>query len=408
MVDFLVAAASYVVPFLLVLTLVVTVHELGHFTAARAFGVKIEQFSIGFGRALASWRDKSGVEWRLGWMPLGGYVKFAGDANAASVPDADDLDELKREIVAREGAGAEKAYFHFKPVWQRAIIVAAGPVSNFILAIAIFAFLTLLAGQITYVNARVGSVEPGSPAAAAGFQPGDLVEKADGRPIESFLDLRQHVFLRAGEPIRFEVDRAGSDVVLVATPQRATRVDPITGDRHEVGFLGLGQSMDPADLVTVTYGPVEALAEGVNQTADVLDTTLTYLGRIVTGRESGDQLGGPIGIARASGSVAAAAASAEAGGLLEQARNIGLSLLALSAFLSVGLGFLNLLPVPILDGGHLLFYAYEAVARRPLHEKIQAAGYRVGLALLLGLMLFATWNDLKKLPLFQQIGGLLS
>ncbi|NEX94346.1 M50 family metallopeptidase [Caulobacter sp. 17J65-9] len=397
--------ATFVVPFVLVLTLIVTVHELGHFWAARAFGVKIDSFSIGFGRALLRFRDRTGVEWRVGWLPLGGYVKFAGDANAASVPDSADLAALKQEIEAEEGPGAFQKYFHFKPLWQRAIVVAAGPVSNFLLAIVIFASLALAMGPRVYPSPRIDAVEPGSPAAHAGFKPGDVVRKVNGRSIEDFDELRMQVWLRRGETVRFSVERDGRPIELRAVLGATETVDPVTGTKTPVGSLGVRRS--PTDVFTVRYGPISALKQGVNLTVETLDTTLVYLGRVLTGRESADALGGPLGIARTSGAVASAAA--EAGpDLATKAVYVTANLLNLAAFLSVGIGFMNLLPVPVLDGGHLLFYGYEAVARRPLDERIQAAGYWLGLALLLGLMLFVTWNDLKKLPLFQQVGGLLS
>lgn len=407
MLDFLGQVVGYVVPFLLVLTLVLTIHELGHYGAARLFGVRIDRFSLGFGKALLSRTDKRGTEWRLAWLPLGGYVKFSGDLDATGVPDEAGLNALRREIVDEEGPGAERAYFHFKPVWQRAIIVAAGPVANFVLAIAIFATLALAVGEVIIVKPRIGSVEPGSPAAVAGFQPGDLIESANGRRVNEWADLAQHVMVRAGEPIRFGVDRAGTDLMLTATPSARELTSPIDGSSIRSGYLGVGSSADPADLVRKRYNPVEALGVGVQQTVGILDTTMTYLRRIFTGRESGDQLSGPLGIARASGAVAGAAVEGS-GSFQDASARLALSLFTLAGLLSVGIGFLNLLPVPVLDGGHLVFYAYEAVARRPVGARVQEAGYRVGLALLVGLMLFATWNDLQKLSVLDFLGGLVS
>ena len=229
MLEFLGQVVGYVVPFLLVLTLVLTIHELGHYGAARLFGVRIDRFSLGFGKALLSRTDRRGTEWRVAWLPLGGYVKFAGDLDATGVPDEAGLNALRREIVDEEGPGAERHYFHFKPVWQRAIIVAAGPVANFALAVAIFATLALAVGEVIIVKPRVGSVEPGSPAAIAGFQPGDLIESANGRRVNEWADLAQHVMVRAGEPIRFGVDRGGADLVLTATPTARELTSPIDG-----------------------------------------------------------------------------------------------------------------------------------------------------------------------------------
>ena len=397
----------YTAPFLVVLMVVVTVHELGHFLMAKAFGVAIERFSIGFGRALVHWTDRSGVEWRLGWAPIGGYVKFAGDANAASMaPTAEDLQDMRRDIVASEGVGAELKYFHFKPLWQRTLIILAGPVANFILAIALFAILAGLFGE-TAPKARIAAVLPSSPAAAAGFRAGDLITAVNGTPIADFGDLTTYCSLRAGDPIRFTVERAGAPLQIVATPVRKARTNPITGETVKLGFLGVAASGAPADLVHRHYGPLQALGRGVARSYDQIQTTVFYLSRIVRGAESGDQLRSFLGIARASGDFAKEGAY---GARSAGAKVVGVlfAMTTLIAALSVNIGFANLLPIPVLDGGHLLFYAYEAAARRPLNSRIQAAGYRVGLALLLGLMLFATWNDLQQPHILKFLGGFLS
>ena len=395
----------FVVPFVLVLGLVVTIHELGHFLAAKSFGVAIDRFSIGFGKAIASWTDKSGVEWRIGWIPLGGYVKFSGDDNASSVPDSENLEALRRDIEAQEGREAVLRYFHFKPLWQRAIVVAAGPLANFALAITLFAALLLAFGQFV-LPPKIAAVQPGSPAERAGFLPGDLVLKAEGRPIKGFDELAQLVQVRANVPTDFVVERGGREVDIVATPEWAVRTDQVAGERRQ-GMLGLSPAQSKADYVHVRYNPIQAVAGGVDRTWRTLETTVYYLGRMVTGQVSADQLSGPLGIARISGKVAQAGAEGapDVGSMILGG---GVNLLQLAAFISVSIGFMNLLPVPVLDGGHLLFYAYEAVARRPVAAKVQAAGYRVGLALLLGLMLFATWNDLQQMRVFKILGGVFS
>ena len=231
MIDFILTALTFVVPFVLVLGLVVTIHELGHFLAAKSFGVAIDRFSIGFGKAIASWTDKSGVEWRVGWIPLGGYVKFSGDDNAASVPDSENLANLRRDIEAEEGREAVLRYFHFKPLWQRAIVVAAGPFANFALAIALFAALLLAFGQYV-LPPKIAAVQPGSPAERAGFLPGDLVLEAEGRPIKGFDELAQLVQVRANVPTDFVVERAGREIEIVATPEWAMRTDQVAGERH--------------------------------------------------------------------------------------------------------------------------------------------------------------------------------
>lgn len=404
MLDFVGSILGTLAAFLAVLCLVIVIHELGHFSVAKLFGVKIDRFSIGFGKTVWARTDKSGVEWRLAALPLGGYVKFAGDLDVTGVPDREGLNALRDQIVAEQGPGAERAYYHFKPIWQRALIVLAGPVANFILAITIFSVMALAVGETILIKPRVGAVEAGSPAAAAGFQVGDLVLEADGRSIRRWDELQQHVMMRADQPIAFEVERGDQHVQLTATPGGRDIRSEVDQSTVRIGYLGLGASRTEGDIVVHRYSPPEALVEGVRQTGGVLDASITYIGRIFTGRESGDQLSGPIGIARASGAIAGQAVETSQG-FGDAVGRVFLSLLYLAGLLSVAVGFFNLLPVPILDGGHLVFYAYEAVARRPLNAQIQEAGFRVGLALLVGLMLFATWNDLNKLNLFAFLGG---
>jgi regulator of sigma E protease len=258
----------------------------------------------------------------------------------------------------------------------------------------------------TIVPARIEKVVPGGPAARAGFQAGDVIVKADGKPIRTFDSVKQLIILRTGVPIPFVVERGGEQVNLVATPERGDVTDAV-GHKHRLGMVGI-QFADRADERRVQhYNPIQALAGGVDKTVDVVRTTVFYIGRMVSGRESADQISGPLGMAQISGDLAKQTASASKD-LPSFAANAFLTALLLVANISVGIGFLNLMPIPVLDGGHLLFYAYEAVARRPLAAKVQAVGYRVGLALVLGLMLFATVNDLQRLRVFNFLGGLFS
>lgn len=395
----------YILPFVVVIGAVVTVHELGHFLAARALGTAIERFSIGFGRSIFRRTDRAGVEWRIGWLPVGGYVKFAGDENASSVPDHEGLAELRREIIAREGPQAIGRYFHFKPLWQRAVIVAAGPAANFLLAIAIFATLLMTLGE-PVAPARVDGVRAGSPAERAGIHQGDVVLRADGKRIDSFGDLQMTVLLHSGTPMEIVVRRAGRDVRLTATPERGPVVDQLGHVQH-LGTLGLEYKRRPGDVQVRRYGPIQAVGVGVERTWERITTTVEYIGRLVSGRETAEQLSGPLGMAQLSGDIAKKTAEASPN-VPAMLANWAITMLELVANISVGIGFLNLLPVPVLDGGHLLFYAFEAVARRPLTAKVQAAGYRLGLALVLGLMLFATWNDLQRLNVFKFFGALFS
>ncbi len=403
-------AVLYVAPYLLVLTVVVTVHELGHFLVARAFGIAVDVFSIGFGPTLLSWRDRSGVEWRVAAVPLGGYVKFAGDADpSSSVPDAATVDALRREVRAREGEGGERRYFHLRPVGERAAVAAAGPVANFLFSVVLFAALLFGLGDVKTAP-RVRGVIADSPAARAGFQVGDLVTSVDGRPVDDFDRIVLFVQGHAGEPVRFGVLRGAAPALqrleLTVTPLRKPYRDPLTGQSMQVGTVGLYNPHLPADQVRVRYTPVQAVAAGAGRVGEIVGSTLGYMGRLVRGLESGDQLGGPIRMAQASHAIAAEAmhGRASAAGRLGAG---ALALLSMAAVISVAIGFMNLLPIPVLDGGHLLFYAYEALARRPAAASVQAAGMRLGLVLVLALMLFATWNDLRQ-PLLRMLGGALS
>ncbi len=403
MTGFLGQALLYIVPFLLVLTFIVTIHELGHFLVARAFGVKIDRFSIGFGKTIVSRTDRRGTEWRIAWLPLGGYVKFSGDLDPSSVPDEAGLAELRQRVIAENGPGAERDYFHFKPIWQRALIVAAGPAANFLLAMVLFTLLFSAIGE-QIAAPRVAAAVPDSPAARAGFQPRDLILAVNGRPIADGREVTQVVLMSAGDPVRFTVDRGGREIVLTATPERNLVDDQIAG-RVRLAQVGLLMRPLPGDLSFRRLNPVEAFGKGIETIGSTVGTTATYIGRIFAGKESGDLLNGPIGIAKAAGGVTqqAVAANPDPGWM---AANLALTFLSFAALVSIGIGIVNLLPIPVLDGGHLLFYGYEAVARRPVPARVQEVGYRVGLALLAGLMLFATWNDLQKLSLFKFLGGL--
>jgi regulator of sigma E protease len=399
---FLYSAVISVIPFVVMISLIVTIHELGHFLTAKAFGTAIDRFSIGFGKAILSWRDRSGVEWRIGWIPLGGYVKFAGDENAASMPDKTTLDETRAAIVARDGPGAERRYLAFKPLWQRTLVILAGPMANFLLAIVIFAVFFLAFGE-PVTTPRVQSVIPSGAAQQAGFQAGDLIVAADGRSMATFEQVQFYVEYRPSVAIDFAIRRNGALLHLVATPQSAQEPSAF-GGTQTVGRLGLLAR----EGALVRVGPVTAVALAVQRTWDVGATTAFALGRIVTGQLRADQLHSIVGMVHASGAITQqaidAAHKAKVSWLLAEA----FFLSQLAAVLSVSIGFLNLLPVPTLDGGHLIFYAYEWVAKRPAAANVQAAGYRAGLALLLGLMLFATWNDVERLRLFRFIGSLFS
>jgi len=355
------------IPFLIVLTVVVFVHEMGHFLVGRWCGVGVNAFSIGFWPEIVGFNDRHGTRWKLCAIPLGGYVKFKGDANGASVPDP--------EAVARMSPQERATSFPTQPVSKRAAIVVAGPLANFILAVALFGGAIWVGGRYE-LPARIEAVLPDSAASRAGFEAGDVVTAIDGSPVRNFIDMQRTIASSADSTLTITVDRAGAERQLTATPEVYEEKTPF--GRHRVGRLGL-QGPKGSDAKLVRYGPVDSFVLGVRETYFVVERTFNYLGKLITGRESPDQLSGPIGIAKVSGEVA------RIGG-------VG-GLVGLVALLSVSIGLLNLFPVPLLDGGHLMFYAFEAVRGKPLSERTQEIGFRVGLALVLMLMLFATWND---------------
>jgi regulator of sigma E protease len=455
---------GWFVPFIFALSVVVFFHELGHFLVARWAGVRVLVFSVGFGPELIGFNDRHGTRWKISAIPLGGYVKFLGDENAASVPD--------QEAIGRMTEAEQRDSFFHKPVAARAAIVAAGPIANFILAILIFAALAFFLGRQVTVP-RIDAVAPATAAAAAGFKPGDVVVSVDGKTVEGFADVQRIVAFNPGRPITFVVDRGGERVTLTATPEarperdrfgnlqrlgtidisgpimpariagvvqgsaadaagfqaedRVRKIDgkPVNsfldlrdvvaanpdrtlefeverggntillhatptghnekdaaGGTRRVGQLGISGGYDPADIRAIHYGLAGALASGAYESWYVVDDTIAYLVKIVRGHASADQLGGPIRIAQVAGQVATAGF---------------VPILRLAALLSVSIGLLNLFPIPLLDGGHLLYYAIEAARGRPLSERAQEYGFRFGLAVVLLLMLFATYNDLLHL-----------
>jgi len=363
---------AYIIPFLFVLSLVVFFHELGHFLVARWCGVRVLVFSIGFGPEIVGFNDRHGTRWKISAIPLGGFVKFFGDENAASVPDSARLAVMDADERAHS--------FMFQPVAKRAAIVVAGPLANFLLAIVIFAGVFMLYGKQT-MSARVDSVQADSAAAEAGFKAGDLVVAINGRPIENFTEMQRIVGANAGEPLAITVDREGNQLVLKATPALKEVKDNF-GNVQRVGILGISRSMAPEDLKLHPVAPPQAVVLAVQETWSVIERTLGYIGGVIAGREAANQLGGPIRIAQMSGQVA----------------SFGfVPLIQLAAVLSVSIGLLNLFPIPLLDGGHLLFYLIEGVRGRPLSERAQEVGFRIGLAIVLMLMIFATFNDIVHL-----------
>jgi regulator of sigma E protease len=370
--------AFTILAFLLAIGPLIIVHELGHYLTGRLFGVKADTFSIGFGREIAGWTDKRGTRWKIGWLPLGGYVKFKGDMNPASTPSDEWL-----SLPAAERAET----FQAKPLWQRFLIVAAGPVTNFAFAILAFMIIFATMGYPTS-PASIGEVVAGSPAAAAGIRPGDQIVAVDGRHIETFADLQSYVALRPEQRMNFTVLRGGTEIGVRATPRADIDTDSF-GNRSRIGRLGV----KPGGRLELSAVPWHQLpVRAVQTTVDVVDTMITALGQVISGRRSVKDLGGPLKIAEVSG---------------QQASLGWVNFFWFMTIVSINLGFINLLPIPLLDGGHLLFYAIEGVRRKPLRPEAQEWAFRTGLAVLLALMVFVTFNDLASFGLFSGLGRLI-
>lgn len=358
-----------IVPFLFVLTVVVFVHEMGHYLVGRWCGIGVKAFSIGFGPELLGFNDRHGTRWKLSAVPLGGYVKFTGDMNATSTPDASEIETLSEE--------ERKVAFHTQPVWKRALTVFAGPLFNFLLTIAVFSVLFGTYGR-PIIQPVVAEVVADSAAEQAGFKPGDRFVSVDGNRVESFADVQRYVSGRTDDQLDFVMLRDGKELTLTATPRLTEQKDAL-GNTIRVGVIGVATNQEVGQGRVEQYGPLEAVGQAVIETGSIISRTGQFLKRFAFGREDKCQLGGPIKIAKMSG----------------QAAQLGfLWLVNLVALLSVGIGFLNLLPIPPLDGGHLVFYGIEAVTRRPVPERAMEAVYRIGLLAVLLFMAFVVWNDL--------------
>jgi regulator of sigma E protease len=363
--------------FFFVIGLLVFIHEFGHYGMGRLFGMKVDTFAVGFGREVLGWTDKRGTRWKLGWLPLGGYAKFAGDMNAASQPDpalASLPDEEKAQL------------FQFAPLWQRAMVVAAGPAINFLFAILIFmAFFMTYGHQIT--PPVVGQVVEGSPAAEIGLQPGDRFVAVGGQGVERFEDVMRIIAINPGSPVQLRIERNGQLLTRTVLPEVVLEEDRF-GNRYNRARLGVASG----SVVVERHGPVAAFRWALVETWGTVRMMSDTLVQIVTGRRPVDDLGGPIKIAQFSG----------------QSASLGLpALVSFIALISINLGFINLLPIPMLDGGHLFLYALEGVRRRPLNRKVQEWAFMSGFALLMSLMLFLTWNDLSSVGLWDRLAGII-
>ena len=357
-----------IVPFVLVLSVLVFIHELGHYLVARWNQVKVDVFSIGFGTELVGWTDRAGTRWKVSLIPLGGYVKMASDLNAASQPDAKMIEAMTDE--------EKKGSLYHKTVWQRMAISVAGPAANYLFSIVVLGLLFIFSGQkVPSDQAKVGHVMPASAASLAGFQEGDLITAVNQQPVQTFIGMQKIIQANRGQEIVFDVQRNNHKVVLKATPQT------VKEQGRDVGRIGIVPSMDQ-----IKRSPVTAFYYAVVNIYQISVHTVQSLCKMITRQESTDGLSGPLGIAKLTGQYAQK-------GLVD--------LIGLAALLSINLGLINLFPIPMLDGGHLLFYFFEAILGRPVPEKIQEWGYRIGFFLVMILMIISSWNDLQKLKVFE-------
>jgi regulator of sigma E protease len=355
----------WTVPFLLVLSAVVVVHEFGHYLAGRALGIAVEAFSFGFGHEIVGFHDKSGTRWRISWIPLGGYVRFKGDENVASLPSAEDLEKLTPS--ERQGN------LHTAPLWHRVLIVLAGPFANFLLGFIIYTGMVLATG-IVYQQAEILCVEDGTPAAQAGLQAGDKIVSVGGRPVRSFEDFSSYVVMNARSPIDIAVERGGQVVNMTATPELT--------EGECIGRLGVVGSTKAGNVQITNATLFQAADEGLQRTWRIIKMPFQFFGQLFRGNACVSSLGGPVKIAEISKTFASQGF---------------INLIPLIAFISVSVGLFNLFPIPVLDGGHLLFYGAEAILGRPLSQKAQEAGFQFGFILLLMLMIFVTWNNVAEL-----------
>ncbi len=364
--------------FAAVIGVLIFVHEFGHYAMGRLFGMKVETFSVGFGPEIFGWTDRRGTRWRLAAIPMGGYAKFAGDMNAASQPDP----EAMRAVPAEQ----RSELFHFRPLWQRALVVAAGPGINFLFAILIFAAFFMTWGhQIT--PPVIGQLLPGTPAAEAGLRAGDRFVAIDGQRVDRFEDVVRIVTINPGTAMDVEIERDGQPLAMMVTPKTVLSRDRF-GNEFRHGVLGVASGQ----LQVVREGPMSALRWAVVETWDVCRMMWDTIGQVVTGRRDVAELGGPVKIAQFSG----------------QSASLGLpALISFVALISINLGFINLLPIPMLDGGHLFLYALEAVRRRPLNPRLQEWAFVSGFALLMSLMIFLTWNDLRSVGLWDKLANVI-
>ena len=367
---------SYILPFVVLILIVVFIHEYGHYYFAKKYGVGVTDFSIGFGQEIFGWNDKSGTRWKICWIPLGGYVKFFGDRNVYSQAD-------HKEILEKYNEEEQKKLFILKPLYQRTLIVFGGPLANFLLALVIFFSIYTFVGK-DFTPAVINEVQKDSPAMTGGLKQNDIILEIDGNKVESIMDVSKFITMSTDEIIDFKVKRSYDELILKIKPNIVPGEDNL-GNKLNKRIVGIKLGAYNNEINHVKLGPAQAIYHAAHEVYYVGVSSLKYIGAMIFGKADTSQLGGPIRIAKISGQVA------EFGVL---------AFISMMAYISISLGLVNLFPIPMLDGGHLMFYAFEKVLGRPLSQKTQEGFFRIGLFLLISLMFFTTFNDLKDLGLF--------
>ena len=367
---------SYILPFIILILIVVFIHEYGHYYFAKKFGVGVTDFSIGFGKEIFGWNDKSGTRWKICWIPLGGYVKFFGDRNVYSQAD-------HKEILEKYHAEEQKKLFILKPLYQRTLIVFGGPLANFLLALVIFFSIYTFVGK-DFTPAVINEVQKDSPAMSGGLKQNDIILEIDGNKVESIMDVSKFITMSTDEIIDFKVKRSYDELILKVKPNIVPGEDNL-GNKLNKRIVGIKLGAYNNEINHVKLGPAKAIYHAAHEVYFVGISSLKYIGAMIFGKADTSQLGGPIRIAKISGQVA------EFGVL---------AFISMMAYISISLGLVNLFPIPMHDGGHLMFYAFEKDLGRPLSQKTQEGFFRIGIFLLISLMFFTTFNDLKDLGLF--------
>ena len=367
---------DFILPFIALILVVVFIHEYGHYYFAKRYGVGVTDFSIGFGQEIFGWNDKSGTRWKICWIPLGGYVKFFGDRNVFSQAD-------QEKIIKKYNEEDRKKLFVLKPLYQRVLIVFGGPLANFLLALVIFFSIYTFIGK-DFTPAVINEVQSDSPAMVGGLKQNDVILEIDGNEVQSIMDVSKYIMMSTDDFIDFKVKRSYDELLLKIKPNIVLSEDNL-GNKINKRVVGIKLGAQNNEINHVKLGPAKAIYHAAHEVYYVSTSSLKYIGAMISGKADTSQLGGPIRIAKISGQVAEF-------GLL--------AFISMMAYISISLGLVNLFPIPMLDGGHLMFYAFEKVLGRPLSQNTQEGFFRIGLFVLLSLMVFTTFNDLKDLGLF--------